>query len=182
MEPMLIGYFPKQGVATPDWLQAQGVMEVCSVSECISPGPEGWINRWAHNEMWAFDDDQAAWAVVPGGSSNAAFRMFAYKLFPVQFVGGEQRPFVIPPLAVRPLPDGYRLLGCDVVSRSCGSTFECSPLSCNHAAEKEKVNRYCLVEDPAEAFRLAALFSRAEEGYEPGPYFIVEVWRREEGP
>jgi hypothetical protein len=68
-----------------------------------------------------------------------------------------------------------------VVSRSCGSSFECSPLSCNGAAERVEVNEYCLVDDPAEAFRLAALFSRLEEGYEPGPYFVVEVWRREGG-
>jgi hypothetical protein len=181
MEPVLIGYFPKHVATCPDTLEAAGVKEVCSVSECISPGPDGWIDRWLHNETWAFDDEQAAWAVVPGGSSDAAFRMFAYRLFPVQFDGGEQRPFAIPPLAVRALPDGYRRLGYDVVSRSCGSTFECSPLSCNYAANKVKVNEHCLVDDRDEAFRLAALFSRPEEGYEPGPYFVVEVWRREGG-
>lgn len=181
MEPTLIGYFPKQVVATPDWLEAAGVKEVCSVSECISPGPDGWINHWAHNDTWAFDDEAAAWAVVPDGSSNAAFRMCAYRLFPVQFAGGEQRPFAISSLAVRPLSDDYRRLGYDVVSRSCGTTFECSPLSCNHAANRVKVNAHCLVDDRDEAFRLAALFSRPQEGYEPGPYFIVEVWRQEEG-
>ena len=81
---------------------------------------------------------------------------------------------------IRP-SSGYRRLGYDVVSRSCGSSFECSPLSCNGAAERVEVNEYCLVDDPAEPFRLAALFSRLEEGYEPGPYFVVEVWRREGG-
>lgn len=181
MGPTLIGYFPKRVAAAPDWLEAAGVKEVCSVSECLSPGPEGWINRWLHNEMFAFDDEQIAWGMVPGGSSDATFRMFASCLFPVQFDGGEQVPFAIPPLAVRSLPDGYRRLGYDVVSRSCGLTFECSPLTCNYAANKVKVNEHCLVDCCDEAFRLAALFSRPEEGYEPGPYFVVEVWRREEG-
>jgi len=64
-------------------------------------------------------------------------------------------------------------------SHSCGSTFECSPLSCNHAAERTEVNEHCLLDDLGEAYRLAALFSRPEEGYEPGPYFVVEVWRRD---
>ncbi len=41
-----------------------------------------------------------------------------------------------------------------------------------------KVNEHCLLDDAAEAFRLAVPFSR-EEGAEPGPYFVVEVWRRE---
>src|SRR4051812_43897537 len=104
MEPTLIGYFPKQVVARPDWLEAAGVQEGDSVSEPVSPGPPGWIDRWAHNEMWAFDDEQSAWGVVPGGPSNADYQMFAYRLFPVQFARGEQRPFSLPPLAVRPLP------------------------------------------------------------------------------
>lgn len=178
MEPTLIGYFPKRVVAAPDWLQAEGVKEVCSVSECVSPGPEGWIDGWAHNEMWAFDDEQAAWGVVPGGRSNPDYRMFAYRLFPVEFDGGEQRPFAIPSLGVRPLADHYRRLGDDVVSRTCGSTFECAPLSCNYAARQVKVNEHCLLDDAAEAFRLAVPFSR-EEGAEPGPYHVVEVWREE---
>lgn len=182
MEPVLIGYFPKTVVTRPDWLAAEGVREVCSVSECVSPGPEGWIGRWLHNEMWVFDDEEAAWGMVPGGRSNPAFLLFAYRIFPVEFDEGGQRPFAIPPLAVQPLTGCYRRLGYDAVSRSCGTTFECSPLSCNHAAERFEVNGHCLAGDPAEAFRLAALFSRAEEGYEPGPYFVVEVWRREEGP
>ncbi len=40
----------------------------------------------------------------------------------------------------------------------------------------------CLVDDPTDPFPLTTLFSRPEEGYEPGPYHIVEVWRRESGP
>lgn len=178
MEPTLIGYFPKKVATCPDWLDAAGVKEACSVSECVSPGPDGWINRWAHNEMWAYDDEQAAWGVVPGGRSNPDYQMFAYRLFPVVFDGGEQRLFVIPPLAVRPLSSSYRRLGYDVVSRTCGSTFECSPLSCNYAARQVKVNEHCLLDDAVEAFSVAVAFSR-EEGAEPGPYFVVDVWRRE---
>lgn len=177
--PILIGYFPKQVVTWPDWPAAGRVTEVCSVSEHVSAGPEGWLDRWAHNDMWAYDDEQAAWAVVPCGPSNADFRMFAYRLFPVVFDKGRQQPFAIPPLAVQPLPAGYRLLGCDVVSRCGGSSFECSPLSCNDAARMTQVNGHCLLDDPAEAFRLAVRFSR-EEGAEPGPYYVVEVWRRED--
>ena len=175
MEPTLIGYFPKRVDAAPDWLLTEGVKEVCSVSEHVSPGPEGWIDRWLHNEMWAFDGEEAAWAVVPDGPSNAAYRMFAYRLFPVEFDGGEQRPFAIPPLAVKLPPAGYRRLGYDAVSRSCGSAFECSPLSCNSMAEQTATNRYCLVDDAQTAFHFAAEFEA--QGCEPGPYYVVEVWR-----
>jgi hypothetical protein len=180
-EPTLIGYFPKHVVPRPDWLKVWQVTEICSVSECGSPGPEGWIRHWAHNDLWVFSDEQTAWGVVPGGPSNPDYRLFAYRLFPVQFDGGEQRPFAIPPLSVQPLPGGYRRLGYDVVARSGTTPFECSPLSCNGAAEQVPVNRFCLVDDLAEAFRLAARFSRDEEGYEPGPYHVMEVRRRESG-
>lgn len=176
MEPTLIGYFPKHVAPRPDWL-AGPVKEVCSVSECISPGPENWIHRWVHNDLWVYNDEQTAWSVVPEGESNTAYEMFAYRLFPVEFVDGEQRPFTIPPLNIQPLPANYVRLGYDVVSRIRGSSFECSPLSCNHAYERVRVNEYCLVDDPDEAFRLAALFSRPDEA-EPGPYVIVEVWRQ----
>jgi hypothetical protein len=179
MEPTLIGYFPKQVATASDWFTTRGVKELCSVSEHLSPGPAGWIDRGAHNEMAAFDDEQAAWGVVPGGPANATYQLLAYRLFPVQFDRGQQRPFAVPPLAVQPLPDAYRRLGYDVVSRCGGYLFECSPLSCNYAADMTRVNEHCLVDDPAEAFRLAALFSQ-EEGAEPGPYYVVEVWRREE--
>jgi hypothetical protein len=108
MEPTPIGYFPKQVATEPGPLAARGVREVCSVSGCISRGPEGWIDRWAHNEMWVFDDEQSAWSVVPGGSANANYRMFAYRLFPVVFDEGEQRPFAIPPMAVQPRSRGRR--------------------------------------------------------------------------
>jgi hypothetical protein len=182
MESKLIGYFPKYVHLRPDDLRAEQVKEVCSVSECISPGPEDWIKRWAHNELFLFDDEQAAWRMVPGGRSNRDYRLFALRLFPLQFEGAKQRPFTIPTLSTQPLPDGYCRLGFDVVSRSCGAAFECSPLSCNYAAEQVEVNEHCLVDNLAEALRLARLFSSVEEGYEPGPYYIVEVLERAAEP
>jgi hypothetical protein len=179
MEPILIGYFPKHVVACPDGLKAGRVKEVCSVSGCISRSPEDWIDRWLHNDLWVFNDEQTAWAVVQDGASNPDYTLFAYRLFPIEFQDGEQRPFPIPPLAVQPLPDTYSRLGNDAVSRWAGSSFECSPLSCNYAAAQFPVNEFCLLDDLAEALRLATLFSREEEGYEPGPYHVVEVWRQE---
>jgi hypothetical protein len=115
--------------------------------------------------------------VVPGGRANRDFVLFAYRMFPVRFEEGKQRPFPIPHLEAQPLPAGYCRLGYDAVSYDGSSTFGCSPLSCNHAAEYVAVNSHCLVEYLADAFRLAALISRAEEGYEPGPYHVVEVLR-----
>ncbi len=65
----------------------------------------------------------------------------------------------------------------ELVSNSTGNSFECSGLSCNHGAENESVNEYCLVETESEAIRLAKKFSDDSNDYEPGPYYVVEVWR-----
>src|SRR5262245_50352750 len=129
-----IGYFPKRTMKRPDWLKAAGVEEVCSVSTCVSKGPDGWIDQWRHNEMWVYDTPELALSVVPDAARDE-FDLYAYQMFSVQFAGGQQQPFEIPPLRIAPLPSSFECLGFDVVSRSYGNSFECSPLSCNHMAE-----------------------------------------------
>jgi len=67
-----------------------------------------------------------------------------------------------------------------------GNVFEHSPLWCNGWWSKVAVNRYCLLDEVEEAFRLARHFSDGHQekpgSYvgpaEPGPYFVVEVLRR----
>jgi hypothetical protein len=172
--PTLIGYFPKRTLKRPDWLKAAGVEEVCSVSTRVSEAPDGWIDHWRHNEMWVYDSPELAWSVVPE-TLRAEFDLYAYQMFPVEFAKGEQRPFAIPPLHVQPLSASFERLGYDAVSRSCGSSFECSPLSCNYMAEHVPTNRHCLVDDADTAFRIASEFEAG--GCEPGPYYAVEVWR-----
>ncbi len=174
MTPILIGYFPKHTERKPDWLSAAGVEEICSVSCCISQDPDDWVTKWLHNEMWVYDTPEMAWSVVPD-SLRPTFDLYAYKLFAVLFEKGEQKPFPLPELNVQPLSDSYTQLGYDVVSRSCGTAFECSPLSCNLMAKETTVNRYCLLDDWQIAFRKATEFE--ESGCEPGPYVVVEVWR-----
>jgi hypothetical protein len=172
--PTLIGYFPKRTMKRPDWLKAAGVEEVCSVSTCVSGAPDGWIDQWRHNEMWVYDTSELAWSVVPE-AARREFDLYAYEMFPVVFDDGDQQRFQIPVLHVQPLPDSFERLGYDVVSRTCGTSFECSPLSCNHMAEHIPVTRQCLVSDADTAFQLAGEFEAG--GCEPGPYYVVLVWR-----
>ena len=153
----------------------------------------------------------AAWDGVPGSTARIApdyiarhivlpgempaateepspWDLYAYRVFPVRFAAGTEEPFVFPRLTVEPLPAGYEPLGFDPVSRQMGNEFEHSPLSlcCNGWCYRVRVNRYCLLDDREEAFRLARRFScdqfNAGGQYcgpaEPGPYFVVEVLRR----
>lgn len=176
MTPVLIGYFPKRLTPKPDWITAPDVVEVCSVSECIATAPENRIEHWTHNALWVYDTVAAARAVIPAGDEGQ-FAMYAYRMVPVMFSDGATDAMEIP-VRPEPLPPGFDSLGFDVVSRSVGTTFECSPLSCSDLAADWDANRFCLLPDLDTAFAAATQFS--VEQPEPGPYVVIEVLRNAE--
>jgi hypothetical protein len=176
MEGKLIGYFPKRTSKQPTWLNSPAVEEICSVSTCISEGPDDWIEAWRHNEQWVYDSPKLAWSVVPE-KDYVAFDLYAYRIFPIEFRKGVPTQVILPEIHATPLNKTFKYLGYDVVSSTTGNAFECSPLSCNNWAEKVQVNRHCLLDSLDMAFDLA---NKVEaEGAEPGPYYVVEVYRKE---
>jgi hypothetical protein len=176
MHSVLIGYFPKKVTPRPEWLQAPAVREICSVSECIASGPEGWITHWVHNALGVYDTEQLAASIIPAGTQGDAFRLYAYRLLPILFRARAQEPLDLPRLEVQPLPETFVSMGFDVVSRSVGMAFECSPLSCNGMATQFEVNEHCLVTSPEGAVEVARWCAGEEP--EPGPYVVVQVLRR----
>ena len=199
MEPILIGYFPKSVSHEP---RLPGGEEICSVSNCISSGPAGWVDLWRHNDFAVYDSERVAESVVhdafridvqPDPEARPPWKvtlhqdpfpngqLFAYKLFPVRFHADREEPLDLPASAVEPLSDRYERLGYDAVIQEggCHLGFGCSPLSCNGRAGSITVNRHCLLDDAAEALRRANEFARGQgQGAEPGAYVAVEVWRR----
>jgi hypothetical protein len=171
----LIGYFPKKTAVPAGWSTSASahVTEICSVSDCVATSPSGWIDHWLHNEWGFFNTLTDAQLVVPSGSDG--FTVFAYRLLPVEFAGGQTKRLAIGDLRVESLPSGFSSLGFDVVNKTGSAFFECSPLSCNGMANEVPVNRYCLVERFVAAVAQADRFSRDEP--EPGPYFVLEVLR-----
>lgn len=174
-DPIPIGYFPKIVLARPDWLRVPAVQHICSVSECMSPGPADWIFQWTHNNLGAFNSEDEAWNVVPDGRQNSSYRLLAYFMVPLLFRNGKRNALNVPVLPVQPVPESYERIGYDCVVREHYS-FGCSPLSCNRAAEEYEVNRFCLLDDLADALELAARFSDKTANYEPGDYVVIEVW------
>ena len=171
-ELQLVGYFPKTTGVPGGWTASDRVEEICSVSNCINSGPEGWIDKWLHNELGFFNTQADAVAVTRGHADP--FEIFAYRLLPLRFKEGKAEPLTVPGLPVEPLPSSFVSLGFDAVSKSV-SFFECSPLSCNNMAAEAPVNRFCLLETFEEAMALAERCSRGEG--EPGPYYVLEVLR-----
>jgi hypothetical protein len=173
VKPLLIGYFPKRLTPKPDWISAPGVVEICSVSACIAAAPDNWIDRWTHNALWVYDTVAAARAVIPAGE-EAQFVLYAYRMVPTMFSDGASNAMEIP-VGPEPLPAGFGSLGFDVVSRSVGTSFECSPLSCCDLAADWHANQFCLLPDLDTAVSAAKRFS--VEQPEPGPYVVLEVLR-----
>lgn len=176
MELTLVGYFLKRTARPDGWLLPESVVEVCSVSDCINPSPDGWIDRWLHNELGFFNtrDDARTMVADPGPD----FHLFAYRLLPLRFTKTGREPFSLPTVSPEPLTADFLSLGFDVVSKSVSDFFECSPLSCNGLAQETPVNRYCLVNTRTEAESLADRFAREEP--EPGPYYVLEILREPE--
>lgn len=190
MTPTHIGYLAKRIVkrvrvdsreATEVFPVGPPVEEICSVSDCIAKTAVGWRDGAKHNAFDVFDSPDLAWSVVPAGV-RGDFELFAYRLYPVQYVEGRQETLDKLEwwdLAVEPMPGSFVRLGWDAVEGGNHSDFGCSPLSGNGQVGRTgipAVNRYCLVSSEQDGFELAREFSISKP--EPGPYCVVEVWRK----
>lgn len=179
MKPL--GYMAKFIVACPPWLHTSQVKTVCSVSACVSSDFTEWIECWRHNGYWLFDSLDVIDDIVREKQIDATSLTYFY-------YEGDEREYDDAPNWVRyePEPDvpvnveipvKKVLIGFDIVSYTTSYSAECSPLSCNHLAEKVQVNEYCLLETAEAASTL--ITSGALTGCEPGPYRIIAVYRVE---
>ena len=170
MSPILVGYFAKPTKVPKDWTPSS-VSEMCSVSNCLNPAPEGWVEYWRHNDLGFFDTREAAWSILPEGAKD--FRLFAYRLLPVRYVQEKAEPFELALGNVAALTPEFTSLGFDVVNKTYSAFFECSPLSCNGMANEVAVNQFCLLATLDEAIAFAERCAREEP--EPGPFYVIEV-------
>jgi hypothetical protein len=180
--PVFVGYFPKITAQRKDlktdkgeiWLKNEIVEEICSVSDCISKAPEGWIDKWKHNDLWFYDTEAAALEII--SKDKEKYDLFAYKLYPLKFNHGTANTIEIKSNAAENLKS-YNLVGYDAVQKTEGvADFGCSPLSCNNACEKYIVNKYCLFDNLDYAYQ--SCLKIEQENWEPGPYYLFEVYRK----
>jgi hypothetical protein len=172
-EPIFVGFFPKRTQPAPTEFNSGNILEIASVAECISSGPEGWIQHWKHNPMGFFDTQKLASQVIENDPEE--YDLYAYRVFPVRCKGGETESISITN-APGDVPEAYRFLGYDIVTKSQADFFECSPLSCNYLASDYEVNQFCLIDDLEVAAQ--ALVDICQSGKaEPGPYYLFAVYR-----
>ncbi|MBE0537278.1 MAG: hypothetical protein IH624_16565 [Phycisphaerae bacterium] len=173
------GYMAKRVMDKPDWLKADGVLDVYSVSNCMSKDFTDYVEYWKHNGYWLFDSPKIIANLAEKNSIDmAGVRFFYYEIYELEFHEDDmlwhgcepERSFVTDVQ----LPHKKKLEGFDVVTFSAGSSAECSPLSCNGLAGEIKTNRHCLLESLEQAKQCleSGLFVKSE----PGPFRIFAVY------
>ena len=174
------GYMAKRVAKRTDWLKANQVEDIYSVSDCVSGRFSSNDNDWGHNGFWLFDSPGVIRSLAREHSIDlGGTKLFYYEAYEMEFDGARWTPCytelfyptdVLPPLS-------KKLEGFDVVTFFAGSSPECSPLSCNGLASELPTNAHCLFATFEEAE--AALSRGAFENSEPGPYRIFAVYSEE---
>ena len=191
--PVFLGFIAKKfhPVTPEEW---DGAEEICSVSKCIAPYPEGWddnpFDPPSFNRAYCLTTVDDAWNRV-AETEKASSRVFALRLIPAVFAESLSPTLYtadeyfnslasLPSLPDEPDLSAFERIGFDVNAKTPRENsvcwgWSCSPLSCNGMHQEFAVNRYCLIDQLDDAVKVAQSFSQTEP--EPGPYVIVEVFR-----
>jgi hypothetical protein len=173
------GYMAKRVIDKPDGLQADNVIDIYSVSDCMSKDFADYINYWKHNGYWLFDSPAVIENLARDNSIDlTGTKLFYYEVYELEFHEDEKawHPFA-PELSFTTnvmVPKEKRLEGYDVATFSSGNAPECSPLSCNSLAAEIATNPHCLLDSFEEAKRL--LESGSFNSSEPDPFRILAVY------
>ena len=174
-----VGYMAKRVVLRPDWLPAEQVVDIYSVSGCVSDDFANYIPYWKHNGYWFFDSPRIIQQLAKEHSIDMnGTTLFYYEVYELEFDEVEHEWLELDselPFDTKVLPPTRKVLeGYDIVSFSVGNTAECSPLSCNYLASEVEINPHCLLTSLEQAKEL--LESEKIKGAEPGPYRIFAVY------
>ena len=171
------GYLAKRLAPRPDWLQADRVSSIYSVSGCISHDFADYVGFWKHNGYWLFDSPQIIVDIArENGIDLTGTKLFFYEIYEQQFNDGEWAPFEREPSFPTDVsvPEVRALEGYDVVSFYVQNAPEHSPLSCNDLASEVDTNERCLLHSLEQA--RALLENGTFNNSEPGPYRIFAVY------
>jgi len=167
----------KRVCTKPDWLPADQVTDIYSLSGCTSSMFDDYIDYWKHNGFWLFDSPEIIHNIARENSIDlAGTTLFYYEVYEKEFDGETWHPYGPDPSfksAVVVAAD-KQLEGFDVVTFSCRNLPECSPLSCNHLARELPANSHCLLNSFEDAEKNVT--NGAFNNSEPGPYRIFSVY------
>lgn len=173
------GYMAKYITIRSNWIKANRVADIYSVSNCLSKNFADYINYWKHNGYWLFDSSETIRELAKENSLNLTnTKLFYYEVYELEYDAKERswQPFAPEPSFKTEIvqPDKKQLEGFDVVTFSMHTSPECSPLSCNSLASEVETNEHCLLDSFENAKKLLeeGKFNRGELG----PYRIFAVY------
>jgi hypothetical protein len=174
-----LGYLYKRVEPKPEWLLAPQVVDVYSLSSCVSKNFADYVKYWKHNGFWLFDSPLAMERMaIENAIPLDHMTLFYYEAYEQEFDDDTCEWSVFKPEYTFELnvvaPSSKRLEGFDVTSFTNHTSPECSPLSCNSCAKSLRTNSHCLIETFEEAKR--AIEGGKFQGCEPGPYRIIAVY------
>lgn len=173
-----VGYMAKRVFKRPDWVRAPQVIDIYSVSNCISENFADYIQYWKHNGHWFFDSPEVIRGIAKGNQINLdGTSLFYYEVFESEFDGKDWKAFQPEPSFPTNViaPPSKHLEGFDIVTFYVrNSPPECSPLSCNSMAEELRTNAHCLFTSFEEAE--VRVNNGAFRDCTPGPYRIFAVY------
>lgn len=144
------GYMAKRVSSRPQWLRAERVIDIYSISNCVSKDFADYIDSWKHNGYWLFDSPQIIRQVAEEHSVDlTGTSLFYYEVHELEFAEdkGLWRSFEADTSFQTQviIPSTKQLEGYDVVTFYGKTSAECSPLSCNSLAEAVETNQHCLL-------------------------------------
>jgi hypothetical protein len=173
------GYMAKYVATRPEWLKADRVADIYSVSHCVSNDFADYIDFWKHNGYWFFDTPEIIQAVAKEHSLDlTSTKLFYYEVYEQEYDEKKEawRHFSPEPSFTTHIiePNSKTLEGFDIVTFYARTSAECSPLSCNALASEVETNTHCLLS----SFRQAKdiLENGQVKNTEPGPYRIFAVY------
>ena len=113
------GYLAKRIFKKPDWLSAQQVTEIHSVSGCVSEAFADYVDFWKHNGFWLFDSPEIIKDIAHAHSVDlAGTTLFYYEVYESEFDGTAWRPYGPDPSFITNVlvPIDKHLEGFDVVT------------------------------------------------------------------
>ncbi len=92
------GYMAKKVLRRPEWLKSPQVVDVYSVSSCVSDNFGDYINNWRHNGYWLFDSPAIIREIAQENSiSLEGTSLFYYEVHDKEFDEGIWSPWVPEP-------------------------------------------------------------------------------------
>lgn len=172
------GYMAKRVSSRPEWLNANQVVDIYSISDCVSNDFADYIDYWKHNGYWFFDSPDIIEQISEENAIDlAGTSLFYYEVYELEFDEDERTWERFEPAAFKTevVPPAHKTLeGYDVVNFYAGSAAECSLLSCNNMAAETETNSHCLLPSLEVSKRL--LEDGAFDDCEPGPYRVFAVY------